>query len=280
MVDLVFTRFFASPLAFDSLQAAAHRVDRRSGARSSCSAHRRGGPTAAAISEGLERSGPRRWRRSTPAERRRPRLDALLRRRAPTASAYFVKALGDDERSADLLFRLYRYVQRRDLGDERPFSSLAPSGRARGFRRARGARPRHPHTAAAGRRDGRAERIRAGLRRGRRQSIDGLEPSALTDDVLGAVWEQVGVLRTSIASPIAISGWRTSSSPSTARSWMIDFGFSELAASDLLLANDVAELVASSSVVVGPERATAHAAPTVDPGDARRSPASDCSRGR
>ena len=43
------------------------------------------------------------------------------------------------------------------------------------------------------------------------------------------------------------------------RIWMIDFGFSEIAASDVLLANDVAELVASSSAVVGAERATAHA---------------------
>ena len=46
---------------------------------------------------------------------------------------------------------------------------------------------------------------------------------------------------------------------------MIDFGFSEIAASDLLLANDVAELVASSSAVVGAERATAHAIASVDP---------------
>ena len=36
----------------------------------------------------------------------------------------FVKALGDDERSADRLFRLYRRILPRDLGDERPFSSL------------------------------------------------------------------------------------------------------------------------------------------------------------
>ena len=42
--------------------------------------------------------------------------------------------------------------------------------------------------------------------------------------------------------------------------WLIDFGFSEVAASDLLIATDVAELVASSSVVVGAERATALAA--------------------
>ena len=55
---------------------------------------------------------------------RRPRLDAVLRRRARTGRALFVKALGADERSADLLFRLYRAVQPRDLGDERPFSSL------------------------------------------------------------------------------------------------------------------------------------------------------------
>ena len=49
------------------------------------------------------------------------------------------------------------------------------------------------------------------------------------------------------------------------RIWMIDFGFSEIAASDLLIANDVAELVASSSAVVGAERATAHAIAAVDP---------------
>ncbi len=36
----------------------------------------------------------------------------------------FVKALGEDQRSADLLFRIYRMIDRRDLGDERPFSSL------------------------------------------------------------------------------------------------------------------------------------------------------------
>ena len=41
------------------------------------------------------------------------------------------------------------------------------------------------------------------------------------------------------------------------QSWIIDFGFSELAASDLLLHTDVAELLASSTTVVGAERAIA-----------------------
>ena len=39
--------------------------------------------------------------------------------------------------------------------------------------------------------------------------------------------------------------------------WIIDFGFSELAASDHLLATDLAELLASSATKVGAERAVA-----------------------
>ena len=46
--------------------------------------------------------------------------------------------------------------------------------------------------------------------------------------------------------------------------WLIDFGFSEMAASDLLLATDVAELLASSSLYVGADRAVAHAVSAVD----------------
>jgi undecaprenyl-diphosphatase len=95
------------------------------------------------------------------------------------------------------------------------------------------------------------------------KSIDGLEPSALTDDILGAIWEQIAALH---KHRIAHRDLRLANIflASDGEVWMIDFGFSELAASDLLIANDVAELVASSSVVVGPERATAHAAAVVD----------------
>ena len=46
---------------------------------------------------------------------------------------------------------------------------------------------------------------------------------------------------------------------------MIDYGFSELAASDLLLATDVAELLASSTAQVGAARAVAAADATVGP---------------
>jgi undecaprenyl-diphosphatase len=47
--------------------------------------------------------------------------------------------------------------------------------------------------------------------------------------------------------------------------WMIDFGFSELAATDLLLANDIAEFISTSSLKIGPERAVALANAGVGP---------------
>jgi undecaprenyl-diphosphatase len=95
------------------------------------------------------------------------------------------------------------------------------------------------------------------------KSIDGLDPSAITDDVLGAIWTQIALLH---MHRIAHRDLRLANIflASDGVIWMIDFGFSELAASDLLIANDVAELVASSSVVVGPERAAAHALAAVD----------------
>ena len=51
----------------------------------------------------------------------------------------FIKVLGRDERDADLLFRVYRYLVLKNVGDERPFSTLAPFGRARGAAGAEGA---------------------------------------------------------------------------------------------------------------------------------------------
>ena len=47
--------------------------------------------------------------------------------------------------------------------------------------------------------------------------------------------------------------------------WIIDFGFSELAASDRLLATDVAELLASSATQTGAERAVAAGLAAVGP---------------
>ena len=82
------------------------------------------------------------------------------------------------------------------------------------------------------------------------RSLDRLQPSEVSDEVLAATWALVGALREHriahrdlrLANVFVDDGGDV---------WLIDFGFSEVAASDLLLATDVAELVASSSACVG-----------------------------
>ena len=178
-------------------------------------------------------------------------------------SRYFVKALGQDQRSADLLFRLYRSVQRRDLGDERPFSSLRRAVEHEAFLSlaARNLGIRTPRIRAVARAEPNAFVLAYDAVDGR--SLDRLTAEEITDDVLRAVWDAIANLR---EHRIAHRDLRLANVFLSAEGevWMIDFGFSELAASDLLLANDVAELYASSSAVVGPERAAVPALATVD----------------
>jgi undecaprenyl-diphosphatase len=95
------------------------------------------------------------------------------------------------------------------------------------------------------------------------RSLDRLDPSEMTDEVLDAAWRLVAELR---HHRIAHRDLRLANIflDDNGQVWLIDFGFSETAASDLLLATDVAELTASSSLTVGPERAVERAAAFVD----------------
>jgi undecaprenyl-diphosphatase len=175
----------------------------------------------------------------------------------------FVKALGDDERSADLLFRLYRRVEPRDFGDEKPFSTLrrGVEHEALVALAAADLGVRTPRLCAFATAEPNGYVLAYEAIEGR--SLDRLEPSELTDAVLGSIWALVGQLR---QHRIAHRDLRLANIflDEDGEVWLIDFGFSELAASELLLANDVAELLASSSGYVGADRAIAHAAATVD----------------
>jgi len=258
---LAFTRFVTSALSFDSLEAllAGWAAGAATLVLAGAPSRR---PTAEAISDGLAING-------LPLASLAP---ASVDARGSTpyfgvgvdGDRYFVKALGHDERSADLLFRLFRYTQRRNLGDERPFSSLRRAVEHEAFLAlaARDVGIRTPRLRAVATVEPNAMVLAYDAVDGK--SIDGLEPGALTDQILAAIWQQIAALH---KHRIAHRDLRLANIflASDGEVWMIDFGFSELAASDLLLANDVAELVASSSVVVGPERATAHAAKVVDP---------------
>jgi glycosyltransferase 2 family protein len=176
----------------------------------------------------------------------------------------FVKVLGDDERSADRLFRLYRRLTPRDLGDERPFGSLrrAVEHEALVALAARDLDVRTPRLVALARAEPNGFVLAYEAIDGR--SFDRVSPVEVTDDLLVGVWAQVAGLR---RHRIAHRDLRLANVFLDAddRAWIIDFGFSELAASDLLLATDVAELVASSSLLVGAERSVAVAAGAVGP---------------
>ena len=188
---LALTRFVASPLSFDSLQALLVGWVAGAAVLVLLGAPLRR-PTGGAIAEGLERNG-------LPIKSLQP---ASVDARGSTpyfgvgedGSRYFVKALGEDERSADLLFRLFRYVQRRDLGDERPFSSLRRAVEHEAFLAlaARDVGVRTPRLRAVATAEPNAMVLAYDAVDGK--SIDGLEPSALTDDVLRAIWQQIAAL--------------------------------------------------------------------------------------
>ena len=176
----------------------------------------------------------------------------------------FVKALGEDERSADLLFRAYRQLRPRDLGDERPFSSLrrGVEHEALVALAARDLGVRTPRLLAFATAEPHGYALAYEAIEGR--SLDRVDPADVTDDVLAATWRLVGDLR---HRRIAHRDLRLANIflDDSGEVWLIDFGFSELAASDLLLATDVAELLASSAVYVGAQRAAAACSETVDP---------------
>jgi len=178
--------------------------------------------------------------------------------KAADGSPLFVKALGSDERSADLLFRAYRRVQPQDLGDEKAFSSLrrAVEHEALVALAARDIGVRTPRLVAFATAEPGGYVLAYEAIAGR--SLDRVEPDEMTDAMLDAVWEQLALLR---AHRIAHRDLRLANVflADDGNAWIIDFGFSELAASPLLLATDLAELLASSVTKVGVERGIAAA---------------------
>lgn len=260
LVGLAVQRFLVTPVAFDSLEAASAGWLVGAGVLVVLGAPSRR-PTTDAVVGGLAAVGLG-VRRLDPAS-----VDA--RGSTPyfgedaAGGRLFVKALGDDERSADVMFRLYRRLTPRNFGDEKPFASLrrtvehealvALAARDLGVQtpRLRAFATAHPNGYVLA-----YEAIEG-------RSLDGVDDDEFTDGVLDACWQLVGQLR---RHRVAHRDLRLANVflAADGQVWLIDFGFSELAASDLLLANDVAELIASSSIPAGAERAVAHAAATVD----------------
>jgi glycosyltransferase 2 family protein len=261
VAGVIVTRFFTAPVSFDSMRNALIGWLAGAAVLVALGGPRRR-PSGAAIAEGMAAVGvplSRLEQASVDARGSTPYFGVEVGGRR-----LFVKALGEDQRSADLLFRVYRWINRRDLGDERPFSSLrrAVEHEALVALAARDVGILTPRLVGFATAEPKAFVLAYEAIAGR--SLDRLEPDEVTDQVLADIWDQVVALR---QHRIAHRDLRLANVfiADDGAVWIIDFGFSELAASDLLLTNDVAELVASSTLQVGPERAVAVAHRAVGP---------------
>jgi undecaprenyl-diphosphatase len=174
----------------------------------------------------------------------------------------FIKVVGTDERSADLLFRLYRRLQPHDFGDERPFASLRHAVEHEAFA-----------SLAAGRAGVRTPELRAftvaephgfvlAYEALAGRSLDRVPAAELDGSVQAEAWALLAALR---RARIAHRDLRLANLflDGDGHVWLIDFGFARLGASSMHLAGDVAELLASLCLRVGPEPAVRLAVATV-----------------
>ncbi len=166
----------------------------------------------------------------------------------------FAKVMGAENRAADLLFRAYRFLRLRDVGDERPFSSLRRTVEHEAMVsllvRDAGARTPRLRTIAPVGRD--SWLLSYDLVDG--TTLDRVPDAAVTAPVLHGIWEQVAVLRRHGVAHRDLRRANVLLDPS-GTPWLIDWGFSEVAAAPVLLDADVAQLLVALALQVGVEPA-------------------------
>lgn len=212
-------------------------------------------------------------RRGFPVERVRPQ-GGDARGSVPwvaeltTGTTLFVKTYGNEERIADLLFRLWRGIRLRESGDAAPHSTLQHAVEHEAFAasRASASGARVPRVLALGTLDNGGLYAVHEMVEGR--SLDRLVadegPDALTAPVLREAWAMVQALhragvahRDLRASNVVVDG--------DDRVWLVDFAFADVLADEPLQDRDLAELLASTAALVGPERALDAAVTTLGP---------------
>ena len=171
----------------------------------------------------------------------------------------FVKVVGREERNADILFKAWRWLAFRNVEDESPFATPKQAVEHEAYlallaARAGVATPAVLATVCGPGGSGLLieEHLPA-------RSLDGVTPDEISDRLLADIWAEVARLR---AARIAHRDLRLANLMVDGgdRVWLIDFGFAEAAAGQRRLDQDVAELLASCALAVGPERAAAAAA--------------------
>ncbi len=172
--------------------------------------------------------------------------------------ALFVKVFGSDQRDADLLYRAWRGIRLRGVGDTRPAASLLKAVEHEALlavmaERAGVAVPRVGQVIKAG--DG-SVLLTTELVAGR--SLDEVPADRITDQLAGSLWCEVGRLHQARIAHRSLHGSNIMIGQNGA-ALLVDFSFAELAASSRQRAIDVAELLTSLAGRIGPDRAVATA---------------------
>ena len=176
--------------------------------------------------------------------------------RTADGRAVFVKALGRDERSADLLYRAYRWIRIRHSGDRRPFESLQRAVEHGALVSLQAAALGVRTPALLGISDAGLDGVVLAYELVDARSAADYDD--LPDTTLEGIWAMVAELH---RHRIAHRDLRLANLmvDTDGEPWIVDFAFAELAADGQLLSTDTAELLASTSALVGPERAVAAA---------------------
>jgi undecaprenyl-diphosphatase len=174
----------------------------------------------------------------------------------------FIKALGSDQRDADLLYRAYRFARLRNVGDTRPAASLIQAVEHQALAGTMAERagvrvPRVERVIKAA--DGTAllvtERVDG-------SSLEGLPAGRISDELLRRLWTEVDRLHRAAIAHRALRAGNVMVDRA-GQPWLTDFSFSDLTATQRHKDLDLAELTASLAILVGADRAVSGAAAVI-----------------
>ncbi len=176
--------------------------------------------------------------------------------------ALFVKVFGSDQRDADLLYRGWRGVRLRGVGDTRPAASLlaAVEHEALLAVMAERAGVAVPHVGQVIRAGDGSVLLTMELVAG--QSLDEVPADRITDQLARTLWREVGWLHQARIAHRSLHGSNIMIGQD-GYPRLADFSFAELAATSRQRGIDVAELLTSLAGRIGPDRAVATAAAVI-----------------
>ncbi len=171
----------------------------------------------------------------------------------------FVKVRTPDDRSSDLLNRLYRAIRLRSSEIERPYSTLKRrvEHEALVLLAAHRAGAACPGFTAVGETDGGSSFLV--LEHVDAVAAGSLADAELSDAVLTDLWTNVAALHGAQISHRELTLANVMVDAPHAKTWLVDMEAGELAASERDRGRDVAELLVDVAFVVGPDRAVSSA---------------------